>query len=214
MKLTKDLFIKIFIFSFSILFISGCSQSYKISDSWVNPDASKESLQFKKVAVFGLVMKTATRRHIEEELSKKLVNTIAVPAYKIISEDDISNPDVIKSKLLKFGFDGALVLRLVDVQKRESYSPGMYPTSYYSFGSYYGYAWGYMYNYGGTYITDQIVTVEVNIYSLKDDKLIWAAETSIKNPGDIDESLAELTQSVKNRLIEDGLLEKQPGEGE
>ena len=44
------------------LFVFGCSQSNKITDSWVNPDATKESIKFNKVAVFGLVMKTANRK--------------------------------------------------------------------------------------------------------------------------------------------------------
>ena len=201
--------IKIFLMMFSILFVFGCSQSNKITNSWTNPDATKESIKFKKVAVFGLVMKTATRRLIEEEISKRMVNTIAVASYKVISDDDIGKPDIIKAKLSELGFDGALVLRLVDIEKRESYSPGAYPSMYYSFGGYYNYSYGYMYDMGGTYRTDQIVTAEINIYSLKDDKLIWSGETMTMNPNNVEQTIADLSGSVKKQLVRDGLLERE-----
>ena len=115
MKLVQNLSLKIFLMMFSVILVFGCSQSNKITDSWVNPDATKESIKFNKVAVFGLVMKTANRKLVEEELARRLVNTIAVPSYKVVSDDDISKPDVIKAKLSEQGFDGALILRLVDI---------------------------------------------------------------------------------------------------
>ncbi|HEX9252331.1 MAG TPA: hypothetical protein VF870_08820 [Ignavibacteriaceae bacterium] len=213
MNSVKVLSLKIFLVMFSTLLVFGCSQSNKITDSWVNPDATKESIKFKKVAVFGLVMKTATRKLIEEQLARRLVNTIAVPSYKVVSDDDISKPEVVKAKLVEQGFDGALILRLVDIEKRESYSPGVYPSYYYSFGGFYGYSYGYMYNYtqdyGGQYMTDQIVTAEIAIYSLSSDKLIWTGETMSMNPNDVEKTIAELSENVKEQLIDDGLLAKE-----
>jgi len=210
MKLVKNISLKIFPLILAALFVFGCSQSNKITDSWVNPEATKESIKFNKVAVFGLVMKTDNRKIIEEELARRLVNTIAVPSYKVVSDDDISKPDIIKTKLAEQGFDGALILRLVDIEKRESYSPGVYPSYYSSFGGYYGYSYGYMYSYtqdyGGQYMTDQIVTAEVVIYSLKSDQLIWTGETMSMNPNDIEKTIAELSENVKAALIDDGLL--------
>jgi len=213
MNSVKVLSLKIFLVMFSVLLVFGCSQSNKITDSWVNPEATKESIKFKKVAVFGLVMKTATRKLIEEQLARRLVNTIAVPSYKVVSDDDISKPEVVKAKLVEQGFDGALILRLVDIEKRESYSPGVYPSYYYSFGGFYGYSYGYMYNYtqdyGGQYMTDQIVTAEIAIYSLSSDKLIWTGETMSMNPNDVEKTIAELSENVKEQLIDDGLLTKE-----
>jgi hypothetical protein len=213
MNSVKVLSLKIFLVMISVLLVFGCSQSNKITDSWVNPEATKESIKFKKVAVFGLVMKTATRKLIEEQLARRLVNTIAVPSYKVVSDDDISKPEVVKAKLAEQGFDGALILRLVDIEKRESYSPGVYPSYYYSFGGFYGYSYGYMYNYtqdyGGQYMTDQIVTAEIAIYSLSSDKLIWTGETMSMNPNDVEKTIAELSENVKEQLIDDGLLAKE-----
>jgi hypothetical protein len=211
MSSIKTISAKLFLLIFSIALIAGCSQSNKIYDSWKNPDATKESLKFKKVVVFAHVMKTATRKAIEDQIAGRLVNTIAVPSYKVVNDDDIGKLDVVKAKLVEQGFDGALVLRLVDVEKRESYSPGIYPSYYYSFGGYYNYSFGYMYDYGGSYRTDQIVTAEVNIFSIAADKLIWSGQTMTMNPNNVEETITELSESVKNALINDGLLEKSAG---
>lgn len=209
MNSVRSVSIKIFLLMYSVLLVFGCSQSNKIFDSWTNPDATKESIKFKKVAVFGLVMKTATRKAIEDQIAARLVNTIAVPSYKVVNDDDIGKLDVVKSKLVEQGFDGAVVLRLVDVENRESYTSGVYPSYYYTFGGFYGYSYGYMYNVGGTYRTDQIVTAEINIYSLTSDKLIWSGQTMSMNPNNIEETIVELSENVKEQLIRDGLLERE-----
>ena len=48
-------------------------------------------------------------------------------------------------------------------------------------GGYYGYGWGGA--YGGTEIrTDTIVIVETLVYSLKQNKLVWAGESKTTNP--------------------------------
>jgi len=210
MNSIKLLSTKIYLLIFSVMLVFGCSQSNKIYDSWKNPDATKESLKFKKVVVFAHVMKTATRKAIEDQIAGRMVNTIAVPSYKVVNDDDIGKLDVVKTKLVEQGFDGAVVLRLVNVENRESYSPGIYPNYYYSFGGYYNYSFGYMYDYGGSYRTDQIVTVELNIFSIASDKLIWSGQSMTMNPNNIEETLSELGVSVRDALIADGLMERQP----
>ncbi|MCK7517470.1 MAG: hypothetical protein MZV64_06980 [Ignavibacteriales bacterium] len=58
-------------------------------------------------------------------------------------------------------------------------------------------------------MTDQIVTAEVVIYSLKSDQLIWTGETMSMNPNDLEKTIAELSENVKAALIDDGLLTKE-----
>jgi hypothetical protein len=208
MKMVKYLSLYTFILIFTNVIFFGCSQSNQIYKSWTDPDATKTSLKFNKVAVFGLVMKTATRHLIEEELTKQIANSVAIPSYKVLSEDDFTNAENIKSELSAQGFDGALILRLVDINSSESYSPGTYPNYYYTFTGYYGYSWGYMLDVGGQYRSNQIVTALINIYSIKDDKLIWSGETMSLNPTEIEKTIAALSEAVKDELVRDGLLER------
>jgi hypothetical protein len=208
MKRVKDFSLIICLLILAVVVVFQCSPTNQIYKSWTNPDATKLSLKFNKVALFGIVLKTATRHLIEEELSKQIANSVAIPSYKVLSEDDMTNADNIKPKLSAQGFDGALIFRLVDVNSVESYSPGTYPNYYYTFTGYYGYSWGYMYDVGGQYRTNQIVTALINIYSIKDDKLIWSGETMSLNPTDIEKNIAAISKSVRDELVRDGLLER------
>jgi hypothetical protein len=83
----------------------------------------------------------------------------------------------------------------------------MYPSAYYNFGGYYNYAWNYMYDPYGYSSTNVYVDLEILIYSLKDDKLVWYGESTSVNPETIEQTISELAMSVKNQLVEDGLLD-------
>jgi len=196
------------LFLFPALLLIGCSTSNKITNSWKNPDATEESIRFQTVAVFGMVKDQQMRKDVEEAIAGQMVNTIAVPSYKMITNEELGDLDAVKKKLSERGMEGALVLSVRNVDKKTSYySSGMYPSSYYTFGGYYNYAWNYMYDPFLYSSTNVYVDLEILIYSLKDDKLVWYGESSSVNPKGIHETISKLAVSVKNQLIEDGLLD-------
>ena len=193
----------------TILFVLyGCSSSNKITNSWKNPDATEESIKFQTVAVFAMVKDQQMRRDVEEAIASQMPNTIAVPAYKMIINEELADIDAVKQKLKERGMEGALVLSVRNVnQKTSYYSSGMYPSAYYTFGGYYNYAWNYMYDPFMYSNTNVYVDLEVLIYSLKNDQFVWYGESTSVNPKDIQETISELAVSVKNQLVEDGLLD-------
>lgn len=197
----------IFIFLLIIYFI-GCSSSNKISNSWKNPEVAAESVKFQTMAVFAMVKDQQMRMDVEEAIVSQMPNTIAVPSYKMITKEELADLDAVKKKLSERGMEGALVLSVRNVnQKTSYYSSGMYPSSYYSFGGYYNYAWNYMYDPFMYSTTNVYVDLEILIYSLKDDKLVWYGESTSVNPKGIQQTISELAVSVKNQLVEDGLLD-------
>jgi hypothetical protein len=198
----------IFLFLLSLIFLFGCSTSNKITNSWKNPEATGESIRFQTVAVFGMVKDQQMRRDVEEAIAGQMVNTIAVPSYKMVSNEELADLDAVKKKLSERGMEGALVLSVRNVdQKTSYYSSGMYPSAYYTFGGYYNYAWNYMYDPFVYSSTNVYVDLEVLIYSLKDDKLVWYGESTSVNPKGIQETISELAVSVRNQLVEDELLD-------
>ncbi len=197
-----------FLFLLLALLLVGCSTSNKISNSWKNPDATEESIRFQTVAVFGMVKDQQMRKDVEEAIAGQMVNTIAVPSYKMVSNDELGDLDAVKKKLSERGMEGALVLSVRNVdQKTSYYSSGMYPSAYYTFGGYYNYAWNYMYDPFVYSSTNVYVDLEILIYSLKDDKLVWYGESTSVNPKGIQKTISELAVSVRNQLVEDGLLD-------
>jgi hypothetical protein len=196
-----------FILSLALL-LFGCSSSNKISNSWKNPDVTIESAKFQTMAVFAMVKDEQMRRGVEEAIVSQMPNTIAVPSYKMITREELADIDAVKQKLKERGMEGALVLSVRNVnQKTSYYSSGMYPSAYYSFGGYYNYAWNYMYDPYVYSTTNVYVDLEILIYSLRDDKLVWYGESTSVNPKGIQETISELAVSVKNHLVEDELLD-------
>ena len=190
-----------------LIILIGCSSSNKITNSWKNPDATKESIKFQTVAVFAMVKDQQMRRDVEDAIASQMPNTIAVPAYKMVTNEELADIDAVKQKLKDRGMEGALVLSVKNVnQKTSYYSSGMYPSAYYTFGGYYNYAWNYIYDPYVYSNTNVYVDLEILIYSLKNDKLVWYGESTSVNPKDIQETISELAVSVKNQLVEDGLL--------
>ena len=191
-----------------VIFLAGCSSSNKISNSWTNPEVNAESVKFQTVAVFAMVKDQQMRQDIEEALASQMPNTVAVPVYKMISNEELADIDAVKKKLSERGMEGALVLSVRNVdQKTTYYSSGMYPSAYYNFGGYYNYAWNYMYDPYGYSSTNVYVDLEILIYSLKNDQLVWYGESTSVNPESIQQTISELAVSVKNQLVEDGLLD-------
>jgi len=200
---------RIYFFVISLaIFLAGCSSSNKISNSWTNPEVNAESVKFQTVAVFAMVKDQQMRQDVEEAIASQMPNTVAVPVYKMISNEELADIDAVKKKLSERGMEGALVLSVRNVdQKTTYYSSGMYPSAYYNFGGYYNYAWNYMYDPYGYSSTNVYVDLEILIYSLKNDQLVWYGESTSVNPASIQQTISELAVSVKNQLVEDGLLD-------
>jgi len=190
------------------IYLIGCSSSNKISNSWKNPDVTIETARFQTMAVFAMVKDQQMRRDVEEAIVSQMPNTIAVPSYKMVTKEELADINAVKQKLTERGMEGALVLSVRNVnQKTSYYSSGMYPSAYYTFGGYYNYAWNYMYDPFMYSTTNVYVDLEILIYSLKDDKLVWYGESTSVNPEGIQQTISELAVSVKNQLVEDGLLD-------
>ena len=198
----------ILIILIAMIIIGGCSSSNKISNSWKNPEATIESAKFQTVAVFAMVKNPDMRMDIEEAIASQMPNTIAVPSYKMITNEELADLNAVKQKLNERGMEGALVLSVKKVDEKTSYySSGMYPSAYYTFGGYYNYAWNYMYDPYVYSSTNVYVDLETLIYSIKNDQLVWYAESTSMNPNDIQKTISELAVSIKEQLVEDGFLD-------
>jgi len=192
------------------MIIASCSSSNKIANSWKNPDVTAEHIKFQTVAVFAMVKNTDMRRNTEEMIASQMPNTVAIPAYRLVTNEELADIEIVKQKLRERAIEGVLVLSVRNVEQQTSYySSGMYPSAYYSFGGYYNYAWNYMYDPYLYSSTNVYVDIEILIYSLKDDKLVWYGESTSINPESIEQTISELAVSVKNQLVEDGLMSQE-----
>ncbi|HZE84695.1 MAG TPA: hypothetical protein VE035_10310, partial [Puia sp.] len=96
-------------------------------------------------------------------------------------------------------------MRLVNVEKSTQYVPGTYPVYYGSWRRYWRYSWTGYYDQG-YYTTDKTYNVEVTVYSLRRDKLIWTANTSTINPTGRGELFADVSKAVVAKMEKEGFL--------
>ena len=96
----------------------------------------------------------------------------------MLGDADLKNRELVKSKLSSLGFEAALIMRIASVNEQVTPVGGPYGT----FDGYYDWAGAAVYAPG--YLeTDTIVHVVSNLYSLKDQKLIWSGVSQTFDPG-------------------------------
>jgi hypothetical protein len=99
--------------------------------------------------------------------------------------------------------EAVIVMRVVDEQQRTTYTPG---TAYYgSTWGYWGHGWGAAYS-PGYVTTDQILSVETLIFSVSQNKLVWAGQSETTNPSKIDSFMRELVEVVGKEVRKSGLV--------
>jgi hypothetical protein len=199
--------IKILLYSVAIMVLAGCT-STKIVSSWREPDKTVVLDQLDKVLVVAM-LRNETNRHNAEDQMVGYLKGKGVAAYSYLDHArDAANEDVLKRKLQQGGFDGAITMTLIDVDKEENYTPGnitSYPTYYRNFRGYYTRRWT-SYSTPGYYSTTKTYTVETNVYSLKEDRIIWTGLTESTNPGGVKKMTEEITKVVYKRMVKEGFV--------
>ena len=173
-----------------LLLMGACAPNTEVINSWKDPNAQPR--KFNKVLAVFMTKDVGMRRAGEDELVRKLGKN-AVASYSVLPEEVTGDRAKAKAWIQKQGFDGLVIMRPLAVNQETTYVPGqayVVPSHYSSAWGYWGTGWGYAYDPG--YVQqDQVVTVEANVYSVADGKLIWASHTKTYNP-----------ESVKN-LVND-----------
>jgi hypothetical protein len=185
--------------------------STKFNSTWTAPGAGP--LNFKGKKVVGLVVskEEGVRYGAEDALAREITKqgAIGVAAYTQIPRELTRDKEKAKEFLEKAGVVGAVVMRVVgkDQQVTQSSSAVYWGAPNYATfwgGGYYGWGWGGVYD-PGYMRTDTIVTVEILIYSLEQNKLVWAAQSQTTNPSKVGPFVQELTAAVAAQLKKQGL---------
>ena len=186
------------------LMLASCS-STKLEKSWADPSFNAATTEpFKKVLIFAPLKDAASQRTAEDKIAAQFKEkSAAVPSYTYLQPSD-TNQTVLDQKLIKDGFDGVISMQLKEVEKSTSYVQGT------TYGGYHGYR-GY-YGYGayspGYYTEDKTFFVETNLYSIRDNKLLWSGTTSSINPSKFDKTMDEIIYTVKYELQKKGYIKK------
>jgi len=182
-----------------------CCTSTRVERSWRDPLVTVDLSQLNKVMVVALLKNEGTRRSTEDELCA-LLKGKGVPSYLYLTKDiKEENEGSIRDRIKSEGFDGYIIMRLVDVDKELKWVPGQYPLFYGRFWGYYWNYWGAFYN-PGHYETTKTYRIETNVYSIKRDKLIWSGITKSVDPGRVDKLMTAAAKAVYKEMVREGFI--------
>lgn len=207
MKHLKSNFILI---ALALVFFNSCTTT-KMSSSWREPDKSIVVENLRKVLVVALLKDETSRRKAEDQMAGFLKGR-GVVSYNYLNERfNENNEGVLRKKIKDDGFDGAVTMRLVDIDKDEVYRPGYgmpYRNIYSNFSGYMYRNWSF-YSTPGYYTTTKTYLIETNVYSIKEDRIIWIGLTETTNPEGLEKLTAEVTKTVFKQMIKEGFITNQ-----
>ena len=169
----------------------GCA-STQITSSWKDQDLGH--VPFRKVLVVFQHADANVRHQLERSMAAEVPNS--TPAHAIFSDEDVKDIERVKARVKQEGFDSAVIMRVVSVDREVSYMPGrLYavPSFYHGFYGYWGYGWRSVYE-PGYMRADRVVTIATNVYSVADDKLVWASQSETFNPASLRNAVAEVVR--------------------
>ncbi|MFB9080906.1 hypothetical protein ACFFLS_22425 [Flavobacterium procerum] len=201
----------------AILSLSNCGSNTSIVNSWRDSNTTVAEEHFKKVLVVVLVKDEASRRIAENRIAAS--NPIFKTSYQYLNETTKQLTKEQKLKILQDeNFDGVVTMRLVSKEKETTYVPGTYTGMYYGgfdglYTGMYGYGFGNWYGMyspafydPGYYQETTYYMVETNIFSLKQNKLIWTGTTRSDYVTDVGQTVDAIMQAVVKEMRKDGSL--------
>ncbi len=197
---------KLFISIVIVVMIASCN-STRIISSWREPDKQITIQNLDKVLVVALFKDETSRRKAEDEMVQYLGGK-GVASYMYLDANfSRQNEEAIRQKIKIDGYNGAITMRLIDVDKEKVFVPNsnMYPIYYRNFSGYYFRTWPY-YSTPGYYATTKTYTVETNVYSIKEDKIIWSGLTESTNPEGLKKMTQEITKVVYKAMKKEGFI--------
>jgi len=182
---------------FLVITLPACSSTHVVT-RWQDPATSH--IAFTKVLTLVVGGDQSLVRAGEDDLCRQVAKVPCKPAYLAIPDSMRSDIPAAKALVRKEGFDGALVFRVVSEREKVTYVPPSYgPT----FWGHYRYARAYS---PGSYRSDQLVRVEISIYSVSQDKLLWVGTTETVNPKSLDKLVEEVSKTVREELVRGRLV--------
>jgi hypothetical protein len=184
--------------------LAACATT-SLQSTWKDPTAAPLNLKGKKVVALVVTDEEALRYATEEEAAREITahGAIGVPAYRLLPQAQIRDKERARAIFEKEGIEAVVVLRLVATEKELS---GSFPSNpgYSSFWGpgFWAGGWG-----GDGYLrTDTILIVETLVYSLQQNKLVWASQSQTMNPTQVGSFVRELSKTLGTEMEKQGLL--------
>ena len=175
--------------------VAACAGT-RVQSSWSNPNVSPAP--FRNLVAIAITKDPGRRQMMEDamaaEIREQAPAVEVMSSRSILSDAEIADEARLRDHLAQTRFDGAIVMRITDVERRDVFVPGrttMVPVHYRTFWGYYRY-WAPVAYEPGYIERTRDVQVESQVYKMPDGDLVYSAVSRTLNPS----SAADLAESV------------------
>jgi len=188
-----------------VALVAACS-STRVVQQWTSPEYT--SAAFHRILVIGVSNQPALRRSFEDEFVAQLEErgVDAVPSYRYIPESGKVAQARMQEAVRAAGADGAIVTRLVRVERRTRVSPGFYGPGP-DLGFYDGYAGAWLGYYEPPMVHQYDVYIsETSLWDTRNNRLVWSGSAETEAPHDVNKEIKHYVDAVLSALEKHSLL--------
>ena len=190
-----------------LLLLTSC-KSTNIVSSWITSSKEINLNKLDKVLVVAKFQSETSNRKAEDNIVKYL-NGKGIPSYDYLKSNfNKENVEIMRNKIKNDGFDGAITMQLIDVEKEkitQRSNINRYPNNYRDFNNYF-YDSQMSYNNPDYYVITKVYTIETNVYSIKQNKIIWTVITETVDPKGFEKMTEDVTEIIYKQMKKDGLI--------
>jgi hypothetical protein len=206
--------------------VAACSPTTVFVTSYRPPDAEPLEMRGERMAALVMMYDQGVRARAEDTLALEISRRGAqgIPMYRILRNEGTNDEAAAREAIEAQQVKGLIVMRPMKTRLQVHTPATTYTTAAYTgfWGGYYPAVWGTSWRagdgpYGGWYgapaagyigvthvpahtETYEVVKVEILIYSLKQNRLVWAGESQTVDPGDVQGFVEELTAGTADEL--------------
>lgn len=192
----------------ALLLLAACS-STRIVNTWRDPSVTVNTAKINKFLVAALLRNETVRRQVEDQMASEVPGK-AVQSYKEFGLKELKeSDDNYNAKLKADGFDGIVMMRIASIDSSTRFVQGGYPEYPWYYGGwrrFWGVSWTGYYE-PSYYTTDKIYNIEITVYSLKNDKLIWSAISTAVNPSHDSKAFKNIAREVYRKMKQEKFLQ-------
>ncbi|MET0658556.1 MAG: hypothetical protein ABW110_10435 [Steroidobacteraceae bacterium] len=194
-------------------FLSGCASTSTFTTTWKSPDAQSLGFGGHKVAAAVVVKNDARRRLAEDRLTQQIAALGAEgrTMYSLLPGATVGDEQAIRAALEAAAVKGLIVMQPIYVDRNVRITPayeGHTSTTFWggSYGS--GFAMSYASPTEAKISETTVVYVETRVYSLEQNKLVWAGQSKSTDPDTVTQLIEEITAAMASELQKEGLIRR------
>lgn len=211
-------------FAIISLVLIACSSTTKLQVSYIQEDMQPH--KYNKIAVLALANSDPNRLALEEALANQFVsngvNSISTffmfplaNRAEVIADMEVTEEEVeeyLKQKVRENKIDALVIISLLDTKTTERYvsqtsgaslyiSPMGYPAYGYHYYDYYYYSYN-MTGSTGYYTTETTYFLEINLYDIETEKLLWTGQTKTEDMTSIDSEVKKFAKLIVYDILD------------